>query len=49
MYGERMKGTFALTMWQRKRDGTMDSYKGVFMGGTNCIGFVIGGGYVGDN
>ena len=31
----------------------MDSYKGVFegilMGDTNCIGSVIGGGYVGDN
>ena len=36
-----------------KRDDTMDSYKGFFegilMGGINCIGFVIGGGYVGDN
>ena len=31
----------------------MDSYEGVFegilMGGTTYIGFVIGGGYVGDN
>ena len=31
----------------------MDSYEGVFegilMGGTNYIGFIIGGGYVGDN
>ena len=24
-------------------------FEGILMGGTNCIGFVIGGGYVGDN